>query len=232
MRAFPIRRPENLGPFAVLLLTLLTTLLVAPFLDQELAGISRFRLFTAAILLAGVYGVSRGPRVFAAGVAIALPALAVEAWLEIQPTPGLAVANFLLSLLFLAFLACVILYRILDEERVTLDTILGGVCVYLLIGVAWMTAYSLLEYFDPGSFLVDGRPLPGSASPTEFRHEELIYFSFVTLTTVGYGDVLAKTNPARALAAAEAVTGSLYVAVFIARLVGLHMVHQHRNLDL
>jgi hypothetical protein len=59
-----------------------------------------------------------------------------------------------------------------------------------------------------------------------------MYFSFVTLTTVGYGDVLAKTSPARALAAAEAVTGSLYLAVFVARLVGLHMVHQRRDLDL
>ena len=129
-------------------------------------------------------------------------------------------------------LATVLLYAILDEERIHLDTILGGICVYLLLGVIWSLVYSILEHLQPGSFLVDGQPLPALLHDDDFRHEELIYYSFVTLTTVGYGDVLAKTNPARAVAAAEAVTGSLYIAVFIARLVGLHMVHQRRDLDL
>jgi hypothetical protein len=126
----------------------------------------------------------------------------------------------------------VILYTILDEERVTLDTVFGGICVYLMIGLIWVLAYSIVEYLQPGSFRVDGGPLTRPLDPGEFRHAELMYFSFVTLTTVGYGDILAKSTPARALAAAEAVVGSLYLAVFIARLVGLHMFHQRRDLDL
>jgi hypothetical protein len=146
--------------------------------------------------------------------------------------PALIVANFALSMLFLGFLVSVVLYTILAEARVTLDTILGGICVYLLLGVLWSVAYSFLEYLEPGSFSVSGAPLHLGSVADEFRLEEMIYFSFVTLTTLGYGDILAKTNPARALAAAEAVTGSLYVAVFIARLVGLHMVHERRDLDL
>jgi len=232
MRPLLIRRPENLGPFATLLATLVTTLLVPPFIEGTVLGISRFRLFTIAILLAGVYAVSRRHRVFWIGVATALAALGIEASVHARPGPALVVANFTLSILYLGFLGSVILYAILDEARVTLDTILGGVCVYLLLGVAWSVAYSFLEYLQPGSFWIDGRPLPQPLRVDEFRVEELIYFSFVTLTTVGYGDVLAKTHPARALAAAEAVTGSLFIAVFIARLVGLHMVHQRRDLDL
>jgi hypothetical protein len=231
MRAFPIRRPQ-VGPFAALLSTLLATLLVAPFLGESLFGVSRFRLFAGAILLAGVYAVSRRGPALGGVLAVGLPALVVEVWLHLRPAPPLLVASFALSILFVLFLGAAILYAILDEERVSLDTILGGVCVYLLLGVGWTLAYSILEYLAPGSFLVDGRALPALARSDEFRHEELIYFSFVTLTTVGYGDVLAKTNPARALAAAEAVTGSLYLAVFIARLVGLHMVHQRKELDL
>jgi hypothetical protein len=232
MPAFPTRRPADLGRFSTLLATLLATLLLAPFLPKALFGVSLFRVLVGAILLAGVYAVSRRPPVFAVGLAIAVPALVVETWLQVRPSSSLVVGSYALSTLFLLFLAAVILYGILDEERVTLDTIFGGICVYLLIGVTWALTYSVLEHLRPASFQVDGGPLPALAGADEFRHAELIYFSFVTLTTVGYGDVLAKTNPARALAAAEAVTGSLYLAVFIARLVGLHMVHQRRDLDL
>ena len=234
MSALPIPRRTELGPFAVLLATLVATLLLEPFIDeQSLFGLARFRLFTSALLLAGIYAVSRRRRgVFALGLAIALPALTVEAWLSLRPDRRLVIANFGLTIAFLIFLSSALLYAILEQERVTLDTIFGGICVYLLLGVAWSLAYSILEYLHPGSFLADGLPLPGVRRPGEFRQEELIYFSFVTLTTVGYGDVLARTHPARALAAAEAVTGSLYIAVFIARLVGLHMVHQRRELDL
>ena len=201
------------------------------FIEGSLFGVSLLRLFAMATLLAGVYAVSRRRRVFWPGVAIALAALATEGSVHTAPTRALVVANFLLSILFLAFLGSVILYTILDAANVTLDTILGGICVYLLLGVAWSVGYSFLEYLHPGSFWIDGGRLPSASRPDEFRLEELTYYSFVTLTTVGYGDVLAKTQPARALAAAEAVTGSLYLAIFIARLVGLHMAHAKRTLD-
>ena len=232
MRLLLSRRPENLGPFATLLATLVATLFVPAFIDQSELRISGFRVLAIAILLSGVYAVSRRPRVFWLGVATAIAALAIETLLHVHPAPALVVTNLALSILFLGFLGCVVLYVILDEVQVTLDTILGGICVYLLLGISWSVAYSLLEYLQPGSFWLEGHPLPPAPRPDEFRLEELIYFSFVTLTTTGFGDVVAKTHPARALAAAEAVTGSLYLAIFIARLVGLHMVHQTRHLDL
>jgi len=235
MRPLPFPRRTDVGPFAVLLATLLATLLLAPVLDQEyLLGVSRFRLFATALLCAGVYALSRRKRaVFILGLAIALPALAAEAWLHLQPGPRLVALNFALTLAFLVFLGSALLHAILEQERVTLDTIFGGICVYLLLGVIWSLVYCALEYHAPGSFALDGRPLPPTAGPYEIRREELIYFSFVTLTTVGFGDILARTHAARALTAAEAVTGSLYLAIFIARLVGLHMVQgRSRDLDL
>ena len=234
MRALPLPRRTDVGPFAVLLVTLVATLLLDPFIAEEsLLGIPRFRLFAAALLFSGIYAVSRRTRpVFALGLAIALPSLAIEVWLQLHPVRSLVFVSFALTTAFLVFVSSALLYAILEQERVTLDTIFGGICVYLLLGVAWSLAYSILEYLHPGSFLADGLPLPAPRRPDEFRQEDLIYFSFVTLTTVGYGDVLARSHPARALAAAEAVTGSLYLAVFIARLVGLHMVHQRRELDL
>jgi hypothetical protein len=233
MRGLPLslRRPADVGPFAVLLTTLAGTLLISPFLDPQAFGVPRFRLLVLSVLLAGMYALSHRRRALWLGLAIAIPAFAAEVGVELRPAPGLVLASAVLTIAFLTFLGGAMLLTILDTARVQLDTILGGIGVYLLLGLVWSLAYSLLEYLAPGSFQIDGQRLPGSDRLDEYRHEELIYYSFVTLTTVGYGDVLARTNPARALAAAEAVTGSLYLAIFIARLVGLHMVHGRRETD-
>jgi len=232
MRSLTKRPGPHLGPFTALLVTLLLTMLLTPFIEETLFGISRFRFFGTGVLLAGLYAVSRRRRLFWVGLAIVLPSLALEWLLGFRSAKPLAVAHFTLALISLGYTAGVILYTILDEERITLDTVFGGICVYLMIGLIWMLAFSIVEHLQPGSFLVDGNPLAHPIDPGEFRNPDLMYFSFVTLTTVGYGDILAKSTPARALAAAEAVFGSLYLAVFIARLVGLHMVHQRRDLDL
>jgi hypothetical protein len=233
MRWLTLRAPENVGPFSALLATLAATLLLTPFVSDDSGDVSRFRFFGSAVILAGIYAVSRRRILLFAGLALALPAIALEWWLALHPAPALVIAHFALSLGFLCYTAAVILYTILDEERVTLDTVLGGISVYLLLGLIWVLAYSMVEHLAPGSFRADGAPLPRPRDPGEFRQPDLMYFSYVTLTTVGYGDVLAKTTVARALAAAEAVTGSLYLAVFVARLVGLHLAHhQRRDLDL
>ena len=232
MRWFTLRSPENLGPFSALLTTLAATLLLTPFVAEGAGGVSRFRYFGTAVVLAGIYALSRRRRLLVLGIALALPELALEWWLALRHSQPLVVAHFALSLGFLCYTGGVILYAILDEERVTLDTVLGGITVYLLLGLIWMHAYSMLEHLAPGSFRADGLPLSRPSDAAEFRQPDLMYFSYVTLTTVGYGDVLPKTTPARALAAAEAVTGSLYLAVFVARLVGLHLVHQRQDLDL
>jgi len=109
-------------------------------------------------------------------------------------------------------------------SEVTLDTIVGGVAVYLLLAVAWSSAYQLLEFVAPGSFVAlageVGHWGPWQTSPGTYPR--LFFFSFVTLTTLGYGDIIPASVPAAGLAVSEAVTGPLYLAVMIARLVGLH----------
>ena len=92
-----------------------------------------------------------------------------------------------------------------------------------MIGVGWVLAYSAVEALQPGAFLVNGRPLIELHEQLQIRYAELIYFSFVTLTTLGYGDIVPTTPQARAVADAEAILGQLYIAIFVARLVGLHL---------
>jgi len=126
-----------------------------------------------------------------------------------------------LGIVYWAITAFLILRRILVRtDRITGDTINGAICVYLLMGLAWSHAYALLDAIEPGSF-----QLGGAAELMAAGHsfERFIGFSFITLTTVGYGNVIPLTPRAEALAVAEAVTGQLYLAVLLARLVAMEI---------
>ena len=116
-----------------------------------------------------------------------------------------------------------LLVSILRHRHVTADTIFGGVCVYLLIGAAWIHVYALVEFVHPGSFAVGGEPLAAVEIPGAQQARGFLYFSFVTLTTLGYGDITPVTDRAQAMAILEAIAGPVFLAVFIGRLVGLHM---------
>jgi len=129
-------------------------------------------------------------------------------------------------ILLVAFFCVSILAYVLRSGRVTSDKIFAAICVYLLLAFAWTYAYALLEDMQPGSF---------TASTETGRNDyvahvmQLRYFSFMTLTTVGYGDVLPRSPAARTMAVLEAVMGQIYLAVLVARLVGLHIVHATRG---
>jgi hypothetical protein len=103
-----------------------------------------------------------------------------------------------------------------------MDRIFAAVCVYMLIGYAWTFAYALIEDLQPGSF-VALTTIP-SNNYVE-RVLQMRYFSFMTLTTVGYGDIVPHSPVARTVAGLEAITGQIYLTVLVARLVGLHIIH-------
>ena len=128
-----------------------------------------------------------------------------------------------LTLAFFAYLISLVLRAVFqDMQRVTSDTICGALSVYLLMGIAWVYLYVMLELAVPGSFNFDGETLlAGSASFQRF-----LGFSFVTLTTLGYGNIVPLTLRADTLCYAEAVIGQLYVAVLVARLVAMQMSQQ------
>ena len=182
-----------------------------------------FDVLVSAVLMAAVWAVSQRRVLLVTGLVLAVPALIGRWLLHFVDNHALAVTWGLFGVAFLAFSAVVLLWQALGGTTVTTDTIAGAVCVYLILGVVWALIFSLIEAADPGAFLVNGAPL---AAPTGARHilrQELLYMSFVTLSTVGYGDVVPAIAPARMLAALEAVMGQLYLAVLIARLVGLRV---------
>jgi len=121
------------------------------------------------------------------------------------------------SALFFAYTCFLITAFVLQDGKVTRDRLAAAICVYMLIGVTWGMFFALLEITAPGSLSA------GLKSPGSDVEQEAMYFSFVTLTTLGYGDISPISPPARTLAILEAILGQIYVAVMIARLVGLHI---------
>jgi len=118
-----------------------------------------------------------------------------------------------------AILYCVvILTRVLKKGPITIHRIEGAIAAYLLLGFGWATAYEIVEYLNPGSFTGIQAGLAGFSS--------WIYFSFVTLATLGYGDIAPLHPAARSLATAEAITGQLYLAILVARLVSQELTYR------
>lgn len=123
-------------------------------------------------------------------------------------------------IVFFSLLAVAIVIRVFDEGKINLHRIQGAIAAYLLLGVIWAGCYRVVVEFDHLAF-----SLPSVADEGTLM-SKLAYFSFITLTTVGYGDVTAVDTAARSLAILEALTGQLFPAVLIARLVSMEVSHR------
>lgn len=130
-------------------------------------------------------------------------------------------SSFIMFLLVLAA-PIVILNRIIRHETVGLETILGAICVYVLIGIAFAGIYGAVNETEPTGFFAQ------QVTPTNV---DFLYFSFVTITTVGYGDLTAGTSTGRVLTTFEAVIGQIFLVTLVARLVSLYGTKQRPARD-
>ena len=203
----------------ILLVALLFLALAHPFFPMQSFAHVVFLVAISAVLIAAVWAVSRHRGMLLAGLVLAAPAF-IAAWLQhVIERRWLSAVYLVLGALFLGFTAVVVLRQSLGGAAVTPDTIAGAICFYLLLGVIWALIYALVEIAHPGSFLDGGRPVGSGGGHSLVP--ELLYLSLATLSTLGYGDILPVTPQARMLAALEGIIGPLYLAVLIARLVGL-----------
>ncbi len=208
-----------------LLGALVVFLLLPPFLDPGRWGTRLAALAFSLVLLSGLATAAGHPRQLRWGAALLIPALVTRWAVHLSGAEWLVVLRLVLSLLFLVYAAFVVLSDLAREREVSLDTISGGICVYLLLGVSWALGYALVEVQAPGSFAMGGEALPPPSLALDDGGAWLgsfLYLSFVTLTTLGYGDLTPLSRVARMLTSAEAIFGQLFIAVFIARLVGLY----------
>lgn len=125
--------------------------------------------------------------------------------------------------LFLFYALGMILATILREHEITVDTISGAVCGYLLLGLGCGWLYALVETLSPGSFFTARQDFLAWLANDRLRRSVLAYYSFVTLSTAGFGDITPVSQPARTLSWIEAVAGQFYMAILVAGLVGIRI---------
>ena len=128
-----------------------------------------------------------------------------------------------LTAVFVGFLIWSLLHDLLTGDRPIGERVFGALCAYLFVGMLFALVFAHVEYLAPGSFNLGNEALLQAASSEATLLPTFTYFSFVTLTTLGYGDITPVTEYARSLAWLEALIGQLYLAVMVATLVGLRV---------
>jgi hypothetical protein len=179
------------------------------------------------VLLAGVAAVSDDRRHVIVGLALALPTLVLNFLRSFLAGSLADVAAGALFIVFFVYVVAILLTHVARAKRADAETLYGAAAVYLLLGLLWALGFEIGETLRPGSLTLG---LGGEAigGPGNFR--TLIYYSFVTITTLGYGDVTPTSELARLLALLEAVLGQLFLVVVVARLVGLYTAEQFSRL--
>ena len=203
--------------FIYLLLALLVFLVALPIMDDlEIVSPAVARPVAFSCLLAiGVWSLRDSALTFRIGMVLAISGIVANV---------LAVANdarafFFLSIatlfVFLLLATRSALRQVVFGTEINANRLYGALCVYLLLGILWALMYSMLAAVDSNAF--SGALLPNSSDEWAV---EWLYYSFITLTTLGYGDILPVSATARVLAFSEAVIGVFYMAVLVAALVG------------
>jgi Ion channel len=205
-----------------LLVSLLVIMVATPLLVPVQNGLLIVNVIGAAVLLTGSYALSDRKHVFTIAIILSIASLIGNWLLVTYPSHLVVIAAHCCMIVLLSFFAVTILSFAMRSCRVTADKIFAAICAYLLIGFAWAFGYALLEEFQPGAIIATNQ-VP--ANDYVRRVIQMRYFSFITLTTVGYGDVVARSAGAQTMVILEAITGQFYLVVLIGRLVGLHIVH-------
>ncbi len=220
--------------FQFLLFTLFVILLTMPIIGR-LGALSRYGtafLFSWLLLAAAVSVSERKVTGIVAGGLFSLT-LVLEIVSLFHDTSLLVIVQHGISMLFLSFVVGVVIKGLLQTKRVTVNTICAALSVYLLLAVIWAYAYSMIVVIRPESFVFNTQMLDVETSMFTKSDGAVIplYYSLVTLTTLGYGDIVPVSPYACMLAAVEAVIGQFFLTVLVAWLMGLFISESLKKID-
>ena len=191
------------------LLLLLVAPMLAPFFNLRLL----FDVFLTVVFASAIYAASDRKWHYIASTLLFLLA-GSGIWIDyIFPSRISYLISQMMALAFFFFAGLRMIRKLLKAEKITANAIFSAIVVYLIAGVVWSAIYSILETLDPGSLNIE-------FANVRYASFRLVYFSFVTLTTLGYGDIAPLTDTASAFVILEAIFGQMYITVLIAWLVG------------
>ncbi len=214
-RRLPLGQIIFRGRFLNLLVYILVLIAIQP-LDEAIGEFGLvLDIIISFILVSAIYAVSHKKKHTIIGILLALPLLTAMWAKQLFGISWMQIPETILGITFFGFIIAIILKFIFSEDEIKRDLIAGAAAVYLLLAIAWAYAYRAIEVIQPGSFAV--------ADAQTVSYAVALYYSFVTITTLGYGDIFPVTTAAKSCAILEAIVGQLYLVITIALLVGVHV---------
>jgi len=202
--------------FSIVLVSLICMMIFEPFFYDYKGTVFFVNLIFSAIILSSIYAISYRKYAALIAVFLALPVLAINWSSPFVDYTWYPYVRDTFASCFFILIIFLILDFIFRQVQVTREILFAAIVVFMLLGLMWSVIFRFLEISQPGSFHL---PHDQSSEVSSI----FLYYSFVTLTTLGYGDISPISAPARSLAIIEAITGQMYVAVLIARLMGMHI---------
>ena len=206
------------GRYSLLLLALIMLFILRPFLEGFFKVSFILDLFLSFVLFSGVFAVCQNKLHLIISTVIASLSFGVWWRLYFTVNPALEFLSAIMGIIFFFHIAITIFVDIFRKKEATINVILGAMCAYFMIGFGWGFIYRLVELITPGSFQI--------ATVNEITFSDYSYYSFVTLTTLGYGDITPLTHVTQMLSVFEAAIGQFYLAVLIAGLVGKYIAQK------
>jgi len=205
------------GRWIYLFLALITLLIIYPFFRESKLFLAPLILYllNGIVILAIIYEVSFTTMQFLFAVAVGLPSIIIG-WFPDTPVTDFIQAFLHIILYFYAIF--MILSVLMPQKTADIETIYGTISVYILIGLCWANIYQIVDFFSPGSFM-----FTHAFIERPFDWSDYLYYSFVTLTTLGYGDIVPIAPQARSCAILESIFGVIFIAVMVSKTIGLYV---------
>lgn len=206
--------------YLLLLLSLLFFFIITPLISDSIQDKVILITLFSIILVSSIYIIYHEKYLIYAAIAVACLTF-VSSWIStfFQTNHYFLIFNYGISTIFFFFITVMILSYVMRDKVITRATLYGAICGYLLIGFSWSFLYLIVSSFDHHAFNV----YENTQASLFIELKDYIYYSFVCLSTLGFGDFIPRSDIARTLSWMEAITGQIYLTVWIARLVGLHV---------
>jgi hypothetical protein len=207
--------------FLILLCALLFFVIATPFVDALLKLHALVDIFMTIVFIVAMYSIVGSKKHLVISALLGLP-MVTSIWLGyFSKSATILVIGELFGVMFIGFAVFELIRFILASEEVTREVLFAAIIIYLLMALMWSFAYIVLETIVPGSFNIPGPRV-------EEKQFVFLYYSFVTITTLGYGDITPATHQAGALTILEAIVGQIYLVVLVSFLVGMFVSRRAR----
>ncbi|MCB1110698.1 MAG: two pore domain potassium channel family protein [Chlamydiia bacterium] len=213
------------GYFTQLLLSLILLFIFRPY-NRGPIYLTIWEFLLILVFFSAIFNCDHSKKVKTVTTCLAIPALLFE-WINLFYPQKIFTLLFLAFMIIFVFVTTAsIIKRVVINARVRLETLRGVVCAYFMVAIGFAFLYFFIDLISPNSFQFS------SVDPANITHShylsELMYFSFVTLLCIGYGDIIAVKDAAQTCAILEGIVGQFYIAILVSRLVAVYSFFEHK----